>query len=97
MERVISDAGLTVRRARYFFGFIFPAAAAMSAAERAREREDVEPVSRLKSAPAWLNRSLVAIHDVERLTLFPFNRLAGVSAMCLAEKPAALAQSKAAA
>jgi len=97
VERVVAQAGLAPRRSRYFFGILFPAAAAISAAERARGNAAAAQASRLKPAPAWLNQSLVAIHDVERLTLFPFNRFAGVSAMCLAEKPARLAQSKAAA
>lgn len=52
--------------------------------------------SRLKPAPAWLNEALVAAHDIERLALFPFNRIAGVTAFCLARKPE-LAQSKQAA
>ena len=100
LKEKVAQAGLRPLRSRYFFGLLFPAAAAMGAAERAkgeRHEQAAPPQSRLSDAPQWLNQSLVALHDVERFALFPFNRFAGVSAMCLAEKPAALAQSKQAA
>lgn len=97
LRRAVEAAGLRPVRERYFFGLLFPAAAAMRLAER-RNAADAKPAaSQLKPAPDWLNKSLVAIHDLERAALFPFNRLAGVTAFCLAEKPAALAQEKSAA
>lgn len=91
--RAVESAGLEATDTRYFFGLLFPAVAAA----RLAEKKDANPeASRLKAAPAWLNDALVAVHDIERLALFPFNRLAGVTAFCLARKPE-LAQRKQAA
>lgn len=94
LRQSAEDAGLVPVQMRYFFGLLFPAAAAMRLVDKKQDTENAE--SQLKSAPGWLNASLVAVHDLERMALFPFNRLAGVTAFCLAEKPA-LAQTKAAA
>ena len=33
-----------------------------------------------------IDRALTCIHDCERILLFPFNRLAGLTIFCLAEK-----------
>ncbi len=85
LQKTVEAAGLTTLQTRYFFGMLFPAAAVMRLAEK--KKPEVRATSQLKSAPGWLNASLVAMHDLERLALFPFNRLAGVTAFCLAEKP----------
>ncbi len=97
LRRTVEAAGLTPVRERYFFGLLFPAAAAVRLAERSLAKGEKPAESQLRPAPEWLNKSLVAIHDIERAALFPFNRIAGVTAFCLAEKPAALAQEKTAA
>jgi len=94
LKHAVEAAGLAPVEMRYFFGLLFPAAAAMRMAEKTTETKGAS--SHLKDAPDWLNASLVAIHDLERMALFPFNRLAGVTAFCLAEKRA-IAQGKAAA
>ena len=94
LRQSVEDAGLEPVQLRYFFGLLFPAAAAMRLVDKKQDTDTVE--SQLKSAPKWLNASLVVVHDLERLALFPFNRLAGVTAFCLAEKPA-LAETKIAA
>lgn len=92
LERSVRSAGLAPISLRYFFGMLFPAVAAMRIADRAFNADKAATGSALKAAPLWLTRTLVAVHDVERMTLFPVNKLAGVTAFCLAEKPAALAK-----
>ena len=89
LKQTIERAGLVPKDTRYFFGMLFPAVAAMRlvSGRLGAGRSAKEAESQLKPAPVWLNASLVAIHDLERLALFPFNRLAGVTAFCLAEKP----------
>ena len=94
LRQSVESAGLAPVELRYFFGLLFPAAAAMRLVDN--KKESKISGSQLKSAPNWLNASLVAVHDIERMALFPFNRLAGVTAFCLAEKPI-LAKTKAAA
>jgi hypothetical protein len=97
LERAVGAAGLAPVRLRYFFGMLFPAVAAMRIADRAKTAGGKPAESAMKPAPAWLTKALIAVHDVERATLFPFNQLAGVTAFCLAEKPQALAKAASAA
>ena len=95
LQHAVEAAGLTPVALRYFFGLLFPAAAVMRLADRAFNNHETPAASGLKPAPRWLNEILTAVCDIERAALFPVNRLAGVTAFCLAEKPAALAQAKA--
>lgn len=97
LRKAVISAGLEPLKMRYFFGMLFPAAAALRLADRALKGDREATQSALKAAPDWLNDTLVAVHDIERLALFPLNRIAGVSAFCLAEKPAAVARNAAAA
>jgi len=97
LERAAVAAGLAPVRLRYFFGMLFPAVAAMRIADRAMTPCGKPAESAMKPAPSWLTKALVAVHDVERATLFPFNQVAGVTAFCLAEKPQALAKAASAA
>jgi hypothetical protein len=92
LTAAVEGAGLEVVTTRYFFGMLFPAVAALRLADRALKGDREATKSALKAAPDWLNKTLVAIHDVERAALFPVNRLAGVTAFCLARKPAAVAK-----
>lgn len=97
LTAAVEGAGLEVNAARYFFGMLFPAVAALRLADRALKGDKEATQSALKAAPDWLNKTLVAIHDVERAALFPVNKIAGVTAFCLATKPAAVAKKTAAA
>lgn len=92
LERAVIAAGLAPVRLRYFFGMLFPAVAAMRIADRTLNGEKEAKESALKPTPEWLSKAMIAVHDLERATLFPFNRMAGVTAFCLAEKPQALAK-----
>ena len=82
IERVMGDAGLQVVRGAYYFGLVFPLAAAV----RLATRDATEPRSSLKKHGALTNGILTAACAVE-LPLFPVNRLAGLSAFVLARKP----------
>jgi 2-polyprenyl-3-methyl-5-hydroxy-6-metoxy-1,4-benzoquinol methylase len=85
LEQAVADAGLAPLKSRYFFGLLFPAvAAARIAGNLAAGRK--APQSAMRPAPALLSKALVAVHDLERALILPWNRIAGVSAFCLAEK-----------
>lgn len=86
LEAAVRGAGLEPVDLQYFFGLMFPAVAAARAVDRVFASGRAPQASQLKPAPAWLNAALVAVHDLERAALFGVNRLAGVSAFCLAEK-----------
>jgi len=81
VERMVRDAGLEVVRSRYFYGLLFPAVAAMRLYEARRRKE---PQSALRRHSPLANSVLTAVHDVERVLLFPVNVFAGLSVFCLA-------------
>jgi SAM-dependent methyltransferase len=82
IETTMRDAGLDVVKGAYYFGLVFPLAAAV----RLATRRETEPRSSLKKHGAFTNGLLTAICAAE-LPLFPVNRLAGLSAFVLARKP----------
>jgi SAM-dependent methyltransferase len=82
IEAAIRDAGLQVVRGAYYFGFVFPLAAAV----RLATRNTTEPASSLKKHDPLTNGLLSRICAAE-LPLFPLNRVAGLSAFVLARKP----------
>ena len=82
IESALRDAGLAIVKGAYYFGFVFPLAAAVRLATRGQP----EPKSSLKKHGALTNGLLATICAAE-LPLFPANRLAGLSAFVLARKP----------
>ncbi|WP_422012122.1 class I SAM-dependent methyltransferase [Reyranella sp.] len=82
IESVLQEAGLEIVRGSYYFGFVFPLAAAV----RLADRNTTEPRSSLKKQGTLTNALLTAICAAE-LPLFPLNRLAGLSCFVLARKP----------
>jgi 2-polyprenyl-3-methyl-5-hydroxy-6-metoxy-1,4-benzoquinol methylase len=82
IEATLRDAGLTIVKGAYFFGFIFPPAAAV----RLATRGDTQPRSSLSKQGMLTNGLLTAVCAAE-LPFFPINRLAGLSAVVLARKP----------
>ena len=82
IEAVLRDAGLEVMRGSYYFGLVFPLAAAV----RLAKRNSGEPKSSLKKHGAITNSLLSAVCTAE-VPLFPINRLAGLSAFVVARKP----------
>ena len=82
IERTMTDAGLEVVHGAYYFGFIFPLAAAV----RLATRGDTSPKSSLSRQGALTN-DLLTLACTAELPLFKWNRLAGLSAFVLARKP----------
>ncbi len=82
IEAVLGRSGLEIVRGAYFFGLVFPLAAAVRLASRGEN----EPRSSLKRHGAFTNSVLGAVCAAE-LPLFPYNRLAGLTAFVLAKKP----------
>ena len=82
IEATMRGAGLEVVRGSYYFGLVFPLAAAV----RLAARGEAAPKSSLKKHGTATNAVLVAVCAAE-LALFRVNRLAGLSAFVLARKP----------
>lgn len=88
LEDAVAQAGLEIVRLRYFFGLLFPVVAVMRLVKnRLLNRGKIEAKSELAVCPPWLNKALVLTHDIERFTLFPWNKLAGLSIFCLCRRP----------
>jgi hypothetical protein len=87
LERIIYKAGLEPIKMNYFFGFMFPAVAAIRTTNRLLvEHDKIEAKSHLVMHPKWLNKLFISIHDIERKSLFRINKLAGLSIFCLCKR-----------
>jgi len=82
IEKTMSEAGLEVVHGAYYFGAVFPLAAAV----RLLTRGSTQPRSSLKKHGALTNTLLTLACSAE-LPLFKHNQLAGLSAFVLAKKP----------
>ncbi|WP_336353505.1 class I SAM-dependent methyltransferase [Pseudomonas atacamensis] len=83
-ETLAGDAGLTVQRGAYYFGAVFPIAAALRLMPQGSPT--AQPHSQLKRHHPWVNSVLKTLCRLE-LPLMGRNRLAGLSVFVLAQKP----------
>ena len=87
LHRTIDKAGLEPIRSRYFFCALLPVVCAMRLWGRLRlASSGFAPRSDLRVHGRWMNAVLTTIHELERRTLFRFNRLAGLTVFCLAKR-----------
>lgn len=86
IEEVAEQAGLRVRQGTYYFGTVFPIAAMIRLASKALRKDQQQPRSQLTMHHPLVNATLAALSAIE-LPLMRHNRLAGLTAFCLAEKP----------
>ncbi len=80
---VVRRGGLTVEWRAYYFGFVFPIAAVYRLFGNLFVHGDAGPRSQLKKHNRLVNNGLVALCRAE-LPLFSFNRVAGLTAFCMA-------------
>lgn len=84
----VEKSGLTVVKYSYFFGFLFPVIAMIRLFSRLKLKisgRKEEAKSDLKLVSPFLNGLLIQIHRLE-LPFFRWNRVAGLTLFCLAEK-----------
>ncbi|MEO0983165.1 MAG: class I SAM-dependent methyltransferase [Pseudomonadota bacterium] len=87
VDALMARAGLKVKVSRYFYGGLFPVAYVKRRGDRKRlEQGAIQAKSDLSMAPPLLNAALTAAHDVERWLVYPWNKVMGLSVVCLAEK-----------
>jgi len=87
LEALVRKSGLTPVRSCYFFGSLFPFVAANRLIKRMLwDQGALEANSELRQYPKWINRTLIAVHDVERRMFFGLNKLFGLSVFCLCRK-----------
>lgn len=83
----VRKAGCEPVKTRFFFGTLFPVVAAIRLFKKhLLDKGKIEAHSEMKPMSPGMNRALTIIHDIERITLFPVNGLAGLSLFCLCRK-----------
>jgi SAM-dependent methyltransferase len=82
-ESVMRSAGLNVTRSSYYFGAVFPIAAALRIAQQRNDRSTAQ--SQLRRHHPIINGALRFLCELE-LPLMRWNRAAGLTVFCLAEK-----------
>ncbi len=85
IEETIIAAGLTPVKSRYFFGSLFPVIAAMRLIKNITGKKR-KAGSQLKIYSDSFNKTLITVHDMERNSLFSFNKQFGLSVFCLCRK-----------
>lgn len=86
IEQVARWAGLEGTLGTYYFGAVFPIAVATRLAGRLRGQDQQQPRSQLKTHHPLVNAVLATLSSLE-LPMRRYNRLAGLTAFCLARKP----------
>ena len=86
LETVAEKAGLTVNKSGYYFGIVFPLAAAIRLAKRQSDGAPKPAQSDLSLHHPWVNMALAALCSLE-VPLINSNRLAGLTVFCAAQKP----------
>jgi hypothetical protein len=86
LEEIVRRAGLFVKYGAYNFGMVFPIAAILRLAQKA-SINDKTARSQLTRHHPLVNKTLKSLCDAE-LPFMKFNRVAGLSVFCLAEKRA---------
>lgn len=84
LEDAVQSAGLDVISASYYFGMVFPIAASIRLAQKTRSGGKTE-LSQLTKHHFIINSALKALCYAE-LPFLKFNRVAGLTVFCLAEK-----------
>lgn len=87
IEEVVRRSGLIVDRSSYYFAAVFPLAAAIRIFQKLVGRSMSKPVSQLKKHHPITNALLTYVSEAE-LPLLMHNRFFGLTAFCLAKKPA---------
>lgn len=85
IKDVAKKAGLKVTHGSYYFGAIFPIAATIRLIERLFKKTSRQPRSQLKQHHPITNKLLASLSKAE-LVIMRKNRIAGLTAFCLAVK-----------
>lgn len=85
LEDVARGAGLTVVRSAYYFGTVFPIAAAIRISSKLVQKGQYVAKSQLTEHHPVVNECLAALSSAE-LPFILHNRIGGLTVFCLAEK-----------
>ncbi len=85
LEQVVQRSGLKILVGSYYYAMVFPIAALIRLAENLMSKKH-EPKSQMSKHGALINSMLGTMCSIE-LPFLRYNRIAGLSVCCLAEKP----------
>jgi hypothetical protein len=85
-EDVARRAGLTVQHGNYYFGAVFPIAAAIRLLSNMTQSGQHDARSQLSQHHPLVNAALAAMSSAE-LPLLAYNRFVGLTVFCVAAKP----------
>ncbi len=85
LEEVVEKAGLKIKRGAYYFGAVFPIAATIRVVNKIFKTREEQYHSQLKLHHPCTNGFLTLLSSAE-LYVMKNNRIAGLTAFCLAEK-----------
>lgn len=85
LESVVQEAGLHVEHSAYYFGMVFPIAAAIRLAQKAIGKENFRRSQLVRHRPL-VNNALLSLCRAE-LPFMMSNRFFGLTAFCFATKP----------
>ncbi len=87
LMETLAKAGFEPVKTRFFFASLFLLIALIRLSKKILvNRGHLEAKSEMNKMPGLVNALLILIHDIERVTIFPFNGLAGLSLFCLCRK-----------
>lgn len=84
LESAVEASGLQLKKGAYFFGGVFPIAAALRLTDRIQSKAET-PKSQLARHSRFTNALLKSICTLE-VPVMHFNRIAGLSVFCVAQK-----------
>jgi 2-polyprenyl-3-methyl-5-hydroxy-6-metoxy-1,4-benzoquinol methylase len=88
LRKAVIEAGLAPVKSRYFFATKFPIVAIIRwVKNHLLNHGKIVGKSELRIYPEWFNKTLIFVHDVERILFYPFNRFFGLSVVMICEKP----------
>ena len=88
VEEMVRQEGLQIIHASYFYSLLLPFVAVIRLCNRLMLRfAEGSAKSALRPYPSFLNTLLIRLHDIERVLIWPINRLFGLTVVCLAKKP----------
>lgn len=85
LRSVVEAAGLQVQSGSYYFGMVLPIAATLRCVSRLRRNDEGPPKSQLVRHHPFVNSALAMMCHCE-LPFMRFNRFAGLTVFCLAER-----------
>jgi len=85
LKKVVNNSGLKINYLSYYFAVIFPIAFTVRMFSKLRFKSSNSSLSKMSSQPPFVNKILTILCEFE-LRFMKYNRVGGLTVICLAEK-----------